>query len=385
MDPAKQPQAPRPGGSGVLMSIQALRGIATFVVILAHIQLYVAGKMNLPDLLPFNGVVGAAVDSFFVVSGFIMVYASERLFGQPGGTRIFFLRRLARILPMYWVTTTFVVIYLIATFGSLEAGGAPLSYVFASYFFIPTTRPDGWGTPVHGVAWTLNYEMFFYMLFGCFVFLSRRRILVVVIPIFIALVLFALAFGPFPNPWAFWSYALILEFVLGMVLALLYRDGLRIGAAAYWALLAGATAARGRAADPVLVGGARRLLPAERERAAVHLGLPDLPDRRRAGALAHARAHRSVLALLGLHRRRVLLGLSDPHADHRAAAPAARALHRARGCAVALCRPDGRARLRARHPGLRLSGEAAARLFPAQERGRPQEARRADGGDPRSE
>ena len=242
MDPAKQPQAPRPGGSGVLMSIQALRGIATFVVILAHIQLYVAGKMNLPDLLPFNGVVGAAVDSFFVVSGFIMVYASERLFGQPGGTRIFFLRRLARILPMYWVTTTFVVIYLIATYGSLEAGGAPLSYVFASYLFIPTTRPDGWGTPVHGVAWTLNYEMFFYMLFGCFVFLSRRRIVVVLSTIFIALVLIALAFGPFPNPWAFWSYALILEFVLGMVLALLYRDGLRIGAAAYWALLAVATA-----------------------------------------------------------------------------------------------------------------------------------------------
>src|ERR1044072_6327459 len=225
MDPAKQPQAPRPGGSGVLMSIQALRGIATFVVILAHIQLYVAGKMNLPDLLPFNGVVGAAVDSFFVVSGFIMVYASERLFGQPGGTRIFFLRRLARILPMYWVTTTFVVIYLIA-----------------SYFFIPTTRPDGWGTPVHGVAWTLNYEMFFYMLFGCFVFLSRRRMVLVLSTIFIALVLAALAFGPFPNPWAFWSYALILEFVLGMVLALLYRDGLRIGAAAYWALLAVATA-----------------------------------------------------------------------------------------------------------------------------------------------
>ena len=211
MDPAKQPQAPRLAGSGVLMSIQAARGIATFVVIVAHIQLYVAGKMNLPDLLPFNGVVGAAVDSFFVVSGFIMVYASERLFGQPGGMRIFFLRRLARILPMYWVTTTFVVIYLIATYGSLDAAGAPFSYVVASYLFIPIARPDGYGTPVHGVAWTLNYEVFFYMLFGCFVFLSRRRIVIVLSTIFIALVLIALAFGPLPNPLAYWSYALILD------------------------------------------------------------------------------------------------------------------------------------------------------------------------------
>jgi len=178
MDPVNQPQAPRPG-SGALMSIQAARGIATFVVIVAHVQLYVAGKMNLPDLMPFYGVVGAAVDSFFVVSGFIMVYASERLFGQPGGMRIFFLRRLARILPMYWITTTVVVTYLIATYGNLEAAGAPLSYVAASYFFIPIARPDGYGTPVHGVAWTLNYEMFFYMLFGCFVFLTRRRMVVV--------------------------------------------------------------------------------------------------------------------------------------------------------------------------------------------------------------
>ena len=241
MDPVNQPQAPRPS-SGALMSIQAARGIATFIVIVAHVQLYVAGKMNLPDLMPFYGVVGAAVDSFFVVSGFIMVYASERLFGQPGGMRIFFLRRLARILPMYWITTTFVVIYLLATYGSLEAGGAPLSYVIASYLFIPITRPDGWGTPVHGVAWTLNYEVFFYMLFGCFVFLSRRRIVIVLSTIFIALALASLAFGPFPNPWGFWSHPLILEFALGMGLALAYRDGLRIGAAAYWALLAVATA-----------------------------------------------------------------------------------------------------------------------------------------------
>jgi peptidoglycan/LPS O-acetylase OafA/YrhL len=240
MDPvkAKLPSS----GSGVLMSIQAARGIATFIVIVAHVQLYVAGKMNLPDLMPFYGVVGAAVDSFFVVSGFIMVYASERLFGQPGGMRIFFLRRLARILPMYWITTTFVVIYLLATYGSLEAGGAPLSYVIASYFFVPITRPDGWGTPVHGVAWTLNYEVFFYTVFGCFIFLSRRRIVFVVSTIFIALALASLAFGPFPNPWGFWSHPLILEFALGMGLALAYRDGVRIGATAYWGLLAVATA-----------------------------------------------------------------------------------------------------------------------------------------------
>src|ERR1044072_809231 len=147
MDPAKQPQAPRPGGAGVLMSIQAARGIATFIVIVAHVQLYVAGKMNLPDLMPFYGVVAAAFDSFFIVSGFIMVYASERLFGQPGGMRIFFRSRPPRFLPIYWIPTTIVVLYWLAIYGSLDAGGAPLSYVIASYLFIPITRPAGRGPP----------------------------------------------------------------------------------------------------------------------------------------------------------------------------------------------------------------------------------------------
>ena len=240
MDPIK-PKPPA-SGSGVLMSIQAMRGIATFVVVMAHIQLYIAGKLMLPNLLPFNGVVGVVVDSFFVVSGFIMIYASERLFQQPGAMRIYFLRRAARILPMYWLTTTIVVVYLIVQYGSLEAGGAPIPYVIGSYLFIPTTRPDGWGTPVHSVAWTLIYEVFFYTLFGLLIFLSRRNLVIVLSTFFIALVLAALAVGPFPNPWGYWSHALILEFVMGMCIALLFRAGFRIGKGAYWTLLAAATA-----------------------------------------------------------------------------------------------------------------------------------------------
>lgn len=241
MERAK-PHVSPPGGSAALMSIQAMRGIATFLVIVAHIQLYVANKLMMPDLLSFYGVLAASVDSFFVVSGFIMVYASERLFQKPGGMRIYFLRRIARILPMYWLTTTLAVIYLVATYGSMDAAGAPLPYVIASYFFIPITRPDGFGTPVHSVAWTLNYEVFFYAVFGLFIFLSRRNIVVVVSSIFVVLVLLALAFGPLPNPWGFWSYSIILEFTFGMGLALLYRDGIRIGRGVYWTLLAAAAA-----------------------------------------------------------------------------------------------------------------------------------------------
>ena len=52
--------------------------------------------------LPLTLVGAAGVDLFFVISGFVMVYASERMFGQRHSPRIFALRRLARIVPLYW-------------------------------------------------------------------------------------------------------------------------------------------------------------------------------------------------------------------------------------------------------------------------------------------
>src|SRR5262249_39195350 len=89
------------GGSS-LLAIQILRAVAALGVLFYHTAHEVAARTGVT--VPFGElVVGAGgVDLFFVISGFVMVYASERLFAQPGATRIFFLRRLARILPLYW-------------------------------------------------------------------------------------------------------------------------------------------------------------------------------------------------------------------------------------------------------------------------------------------
>jgi len=79
--------------SSSLVSIQALRAIAALLVFWGHainaVHLKVAA--DFPHLYgPFG------VDLFFVISGFVMVYSSERLFGQPGAPMTFFARRLAR-------------------------------------------------------------------------------------------------------------------------------------------------------------------------------------------------------------------------------------------------------------------------------------------------
>ena len=58
---------------------------------------------------------GAGVDLFFVISGFVMVYASNDLFGRRDGPALFMARRLIQIVPLYWAATTlFLLVALIA-------------------------------------------------------------------------------------------------------------------------------------------------------------------------------------------------------------------------------------------------------------------------------
>ena len=81
-----------------LLSIQILRAIAALAVTYEHIAGYeFARQYGLPDALPPFKFGRAGVDLFFVISGFVMVYASERYFGRTKAPQEFFLRRLARI------------------------------------------------------------------------------------------------------------------------------------------------------------------------------------------------------------------------------------------------------------------------------------------------
>jgi len=230
----------RTGGAHVLLSIQALRGFAVLGVVLLHIQLYFSGKLQRPDLLPQFSIGAAGIDLFFVISGFIMVYATERLFGQPEGRRIYFLRRIARIVPLYWVATTIMLVYVLRQYGSVEnaTGGAGLTYVICSYLFIPYGRPNDWGAPLLGVGWTLIFEMYFYTVFGLLVVWPRRAVVVTVSAFFLVVVALGQVFPNLPNPIGYWTHPLIIEFVLGMTIALAFRNGVRLSAPVSWFLLA---------------------------------------------------------------------------------------------------------------------------------------------------
>ena len=84
------------------ISVQYLRGAAAMLVLASHALLYPLIEHD----LGFGRLGWLGVILFFVISGFIMVHASRRLFGTAGARAEFLRRRLARIVPLYWLVTT---------------------------------------------------------------------------------------------------------------------------------------------------------------------------------------------------------------------------------------------------------------------------------------
>jgi exopolysaccharide production protein ExoZ len=172
-------------------------------------------------LLPW----AAGVDVFFVISGFIMVYTSRKLFATHDGSRLFLGRRISRIVPIYWLLTTLYVVLAYLVPAMLNHGAPGLGEIIKSYLFIPFAQPDGQIHPVLLLGWTLNYEMFFYLLFGLALALPPRRAVAAVAAVLFSIVLFGQFAQPLPTPLAFWSDPIVLEFVFGMGLAVLLEEG----------------------------------------------------------------------------------------------------------------------------------------------------------------
>jgi exopolysaccharide production protein ExoZ len=209
-----------------LASIQMLRAAAAMGVVFAHLTESYRAVFNAEDAVWDFYYGNFGVDLFFVISGFVMVYASESLFGQPGASRKFAIRRLIRIVPLYWIATSY------ALWGLLNVTGANLpaatwKSIFGSYFFLPFPFPTG--GPLLIVGWTLNYEMFFYLIFAIAVFFDRIRAVLIATAALLVCVLIGQWWSDSLSIfWKSFTNPLMLEFVMGMWIAVAYRFGTRI-------------------------------------------------------------------------------------------------------------------------------------------------------------
>src|SRR3954453_8550866 len=210
----------------MLIHIQILRFFAALAVVAFHAWGIAPDGFKVPEsAIAFalsHG--GHGVDLFFVISGFIIFYATHSAKLTPAE---FLRRRVERIVPLYFLVISAVTILAIAvpaTFGT--PGWYTPRHILKSLAFIAFTDGE---MPVVYVGWSLEYEMYFYLATALLMALTRdvwRNIVVM----FSALAIVgqlpgvATALG---NA-AFFADPMILEFVLGVIVGIVFVNG-RIG------------------------------------------------------------------------------------------------------------------------------------------------------------
>jgi exopolysaccharide production protein ExoZ len=210
----------------MLVYIQILRFLAALAVVAFHALGAPPKGFEVPDsALTFAlSYGGRGVDLFFVISGFVIFYATHSSNLTPAE---FLRRRVERIVPLYFVvifTVTMLAITLPATFGTPD--WYTPRHILKSLAFIAFTDGD---MPVVYVGWSLEYEMYFYLAVALLMALTRdvwRNIVVTFSAVAIV--------GQIPGVaatlgnYAFFADPMILEFVLGVIVGWVFVNS-RIG------------------------------------------------------------------------------------------------------------------------------------------------------------
>ena len=294
-----------------ILSVQYLRGCAALMIVFVHLGLQLK-RAGYEGQWPY--FLSAGVDIFFVISGFIMWITTAR-----GMTTLeFFRRRFHRVVPLYWLLTSVILATLIAFPDAVQSGKIDIWHVFGSYLFVPVVHPSlGIMQPLLIPGWTLNYEMFFYVIFGFALILPITSRLVAVSTILFVLALFpSLVEVPPLTAVGFYTYSIILEFAFGMTLGWLYTQGARLSLATAWAILLLGACAIVLTADSFAYRGLRVGVPALLVVAGAVMierlgGVPNIRGLHFLGNASYSLylSHTIVLSIVGQFWRRFPLGL----------------------------------------------------------------------------
>ena len=151
------------------------------------------------------------VDIFFVISGFIMAHICAVRPEQ------FVLRRLIRIVPFYWAAT--LAIFLAAAFVPhyFRSTTADLNHLLASLAFLPHRAANGEMEPTLVLGWSLNYEMFFYVVLAVALKISSRWAAPGSALLLALFVLVVHALGTANEFILFYGRPIVLEFCFGIL------------------------------------------------------------------------------------------------------------------------------------------------------------------------
>ncbi len=211
-----------------LEGLQVVRAVAAVLVVVAHAfhqldMLKVAPPPRWIREFPWQ----VGVDLFFVLSGFLMWATVIHRLDHPHPAGEFLRRRIIRIGPIYWFYTMLLSGIIWAAPSVVNTAELSLGKFIQSMLFIPYEIGTGKYRPILMQGWTLNYEMYFYLVMAVAIAVARRRVVTFLTVYFVATSL-AFACLALPSRVDFWANPICLEFVIGLHLARIYLAGFRV-------------------------------------------------------------------------------------------------------------------------------------------------------------
>lgn len=223
----------------IIIKIQYLRGLAALMVVLVHLQIQ---RERLGSLHYDISILSAGVDIFFVISGFVMWFTTSDLRLDP---KEFLRRRIIRIVPIYWAITGVMLVSLLVYPKIVQTAVIEQSHVLASFLFFPYPNPvSGEYTPLLIPGWTLNYEMFFYVVFAAAMGLCGRRLIarcMLIVGTLLTLVMIGKTLAP-TGLGAFYTAEIILNFACGILVCIAFQSGRIVRSSWWWLLVAAGVA-----------------------------------------------------------------------------------------------------------------------------------------------
>jgi peptidoglycan/LPS O-acetylase OafA/YrhL len=204
--------------------LDALRFFAALSVILAHIELlkFQLGLPNLNKEFQYINFGGNGVYFFFVLSGFLITYllCAERTRFNTIAVRKFYLRRILRIWPLYFILVIFG-FFILPQFHFFDLFYKSFSGNFSAnlllYIFILPNLAFSLYPPVPhiGHLWSIGVEEQFYIVWPLIVKYSRS-VLKTIIVLMCAYLLFKAALLLMPAPVAQQKWFRSLRLFVGM-------------------------------------------------------------------------------------------------------------------------------------------------------------------------
>jgi peptidoglycan/LPS O-acetylase OafA/YrhL len=213
-----------------LTQLDSIRGIAALAIVILHFSFLIPAIAS-----PVTHEFYLAVDVFFVLSGFVMVYVYGPAFlleVRPRDVGTFLWARLSRIYPLHLATLAALVFLYVAQ--AIHRGGPTLGEPEDMHALVynllllhgPWIDHPNWNAP----SWSISVEWHFYLVFPLATFLLGRVSVGGLAALLAAAAAALAAFGIFygfnvaSGPLLLWRAAP--EFAIGMALARLYRAGL---------------------------------------------------------------------------------------------------------------------------------------------------------------